>query len=115
MEKKLILKFLVTGSNPPMDWNRQFSGCPCGISRKGGNVWLLRELDRDSRIDGETVELLVEELAWKLLGSSGSWAKELPVLRAALQARACGCHKPREIAVRWGISVPRAEFVASHI
>ena len=103
---------------------------PCGISRKGGNQRIMTALLQGKRSVGEisywggspvaqqeAVEKFVRQLADELVPSTHRWAcgwhLELPVLAAIASIKANGhLLSPRSIKDVYGISFPRAEFVA---
>jgi hypothetical protein len=103
----------------------QWSDCPCGINRKGGNAVILSLFSNDLK-PGESLWLMdswtegaVARVAYTKAkelapGCTDRWRLELPVLRAIHQIKRLpiiGSLSAKTVAETWGLSVPRAEFV----
>ena len=104
----------------------EWSGCPCGISRQGGNALILSAFTQGVNVDTylwcghrwnpESVDHEVRGLADMLIPNNRDrWRFELPILRAVFQMRNLpvnGGLSAKTVADLCGLSVPRAAYVA---
>lgn len=126
--RKEILRYLQSEASSA-DYAAYYgwSGCPCGISRKGGNANIISSFSNGIKVgeslwfrdqwNEEAVAREVRVIANTIIpNSKDRWKFELPILRAVVQLRQLpvkGSLSAKTVADLYGLSVPRAEYVAA--